>query len=96
MAIRVATSLSRVFPEITPPEHQQAARRVRAALSAYAEVEDLIRVGAYVDGQDAKTDRAKALRPVIERLLKQTPGEYSSWQETQQLLMTVGAQFPFD
>lgn len=95
-AVRVSSSLSRVFPEITRPEHQHAARRVRAALAAYAEVEDLIRVGAYVPGNSEKTDRAIALRPIIERFLRQTPGEYSSWQETEHLLLEVGAKFPFD
>lgn len=95
-AIRVPASLSRVFPEITTPEHQQAARRVRAAMAAFEEVEDLLRVGAYVSGNSEKSDRAVQLRPVIDTYLRQRPGEYSSWQESQQLLLEVGAKFPFD
>ena len=93
-AIRIASSLSRVFPDVTTPEHQQAARRIRAALAAYASVEDLIRVGAYHPGASAETDAAIRLRPAINRLLQQQPGEYSDWNTTEAAVLKIAEFCP--
>lgn len=74
-AIDVGASLSRVFREVTDPNHQLAAQRVRQILATYARVEDLIQAGAYEAGASLETDRAIALVPRVEQFLRQSLDE---------------------
>ena len=46
-------------------------RRARQCLSAYANMEELIRIGAYRTGADPVVDRAIALNPALEGFLGQ-------------------------
>ncbi|MGE4158631.1 MAG: FliI/YscN family ATPase [Planctomycetota bacterium] len=57
-AVDVMESVSRVMFDIVPPEHMESARRMRDLLSAYAESEDLINIGAYVRGTNPRIDEA--------------------------------------
>lgn len=70
-AIDIEASLSRLAPEITAPEHQQFARRLRQLVSAHQQQKDLISIGAYAKGSDARVDQAIALWPRIEEFLRQ-------------------------
>ena len=70
-AIDIEASLSRLAAEITTPEHQQLARRLRQLVSAHQQQKDLISIGAYVKGSDARVDQAIALWPRIEEFLRQ-------------------------
>lgn len=77
-AIDVLKSLSRLAPDIAPAPHLAAIASVRALISANAEIEDLVRIGAYVQGTDARVDRARKLMPRIEAFLKQDLREHST------------------
>ena len=46
-AISVLDSISRVFNEITSRDHQKASSAVRQLMATYAEMKDLIQIGAY-------------------------------------------------
>src|SRR5262249_8965581 len=70
-AIDVLESISRLFPDVTPPEQQAAAQSVRELLAAYREHEDLISIGAYRSGANSTVDAAIALRDEIQRFLRQ-------------------------
>ncbi|OGL68766.1 MAG: hypothetical protein A3J27_15940 [Candidatus Tectomicrobia bacterium RIFCSPLOWO2_12_FULL_69_37] len=70
-SIDVLASKSRVMIEIVQPEHQQAAGEFTSLAAAYEESADLIQVGAYVRGSDARVDRAVELRPKILGYLRQ-------------------------
>jgi len=70
-AIDVLESLSRLFPDITPPEQQAAAQTVRELLAAYRDHEDLISIGAYRPGANPTVDAAIAMREEINRFLRQ-------------------------
>ena len=74
-AIDVPASVSRVMGRVTTAEHQGAARKARALISAYREVEPLVRVGAFEAGADPAADRAVALQPALDAFLRQPPGE---------------------
>jgi len=50
-------------------------RAARESLSAYANMEELIRIGAYRAGADPTIDRAIALNPAVERFLSQDPND---------------------
>lgn len=74
-AIDISQSVSRCMSQISSSEHGAAARQVKALLSRYREVRDLIPLGAYVPGSDPATDRAVQLFPRIEAYLQQAVGE---------------------
>lgn len=74
-AIDVLGSISRVMSDVTTAEHQQAAMLLGGLIASYAEVEDLLNIGAYVMGSNTDFDLAIAARPMIEQLLKQGRNE---------------------
>jgi type III secretion protein N (ATPase) len=81
-AIDVTGSVSRVMDAVTSAEHARAARALRALLSAYEEKRDLVTLGAYVSGSDARLDRAISALPELERFLKQDASEQARFDET--------------
>jgi flagellum-specific ATP synthase/type III secretion protein N (ATPase) len=70
-AIDVLQSVSRLAPDITPPEVQSWAGALRDLLAAHRDAQDLIQVGAYVAGSDPRVDAAKQALPMIEGFLRQ-------------------------
>lgn len=74
-AIDVLQSLSRVMNNVTNQEHQQSAGAFRSLLAAYESRRDLISIGAYKSGADAKVDRAIKEHPAMERFLRQRSDE---------------------
>ena len=85
-SIDVLASKSRVMIEIVSPEHQQAAGEFISLTAAYEESADLIQVGAYVRGSDARVDRAIELRPKILDFLRQGIREGVTYAQTLQAL----------
>lgn len=94
-AISVGSSVSRVAHDVVSPEHQRAARKLRAILATYADSEDLIRIGAYPKGTNKEVDRAIELLPHVERFLRQDVGKHSSFPETVSGMMQIANAWPF-
>lgn len=74
-AIDVPASLSRVMDDLVSDDIAQAARRVRALISAREENRDLVLMGAYRAGSDSMLDQALALSGRIDEFLTQARGE---------------------
>ncbi len=74
-AIDVLASISRVMRDVTDKEHMRLRDSAVDLIAAYKNAEDMISIGAYVDGSDAKIDRAKRYMPAINRFLCQDMGE---------------------
>lgn len=74
-AVDVLQSVSRIMNLVTTPEHQAAARELRALMAAYEDARDLVSVGAYKPGTDPRVDRAIAVRDELELLVRQGTGE---------------------
>lgn len=70
-AIDVLESISRVMRDVTEPTHMAVRDRAVTVLSSYRSVEDMITIGAYVDGSDPAVDEAKLLMPGINKFLQQ-------------------------
>ena len=70
-AIDIEQSISRAMQNITMPEHQQLARRLKQLSSRYTRNRDLISVGAYRAGSDPMLDEAIARHDRIEHFLQQ-------------------------
>jgi FliI/YscN family ATPase len=81
-AVDVLASVTRVFNEIARPAHRGYANRVRDLLGAYRDASDLLKIGAYVQGSDARVDAAVAAMPRIDALIRQDLEESSSFDQT--------------
>jgi type III secretion protein N (ATPase) len=88
-AIDVLPSLSRVMNGIASEEHKTAAGRLREVLATYEKQRDLILLGAYEYGTDAKTDYAIDKIEEVERFLKQGIHECADFESTVQLLVEM-------
>jgi len=74
-AINVLKSISRTMPGCQLPHEREIVKSARQALSAYSNMEELIRIGAYRAGSDPQIDRAIALNPDLEAFLSQDKDE---------------------
>ena len=81
-AINVLQSLSRLFREVTSPQHQSAADELRKVLATHEEVAELIQVGLYQAESVPEVDRAIRKLPAVNRFLQQHIGEVSTFSET--------------
>jgi flagellum-specific ATP synthase len=74
-AIDILASISRVADQISDPNHLKARRHISRLLSAYKEAEELIQIGAYAKGSNPEVDAAIALRPTLDKFLRQVQDE---------------------
>jgi type III secretion protein N (ATPase) len=88
-AIDVLPSLSRVMNAVVDDRHRQAAGRVRELMAAYEQKRDLIALGAYKRGSDARTDEAIAAMDAINDFLRQGTHENPSFAETRRRLLAL-------
>jgi FliI/YscN family ATPase len=71
-AIEVLQSISRVRPEVTNSEQQKMANRIGQLLAAFAELEDLVNIGAFTQGANPVNDLAVRMNGKIMEFLKQS------------------------
>jgi type III secretion protein N (ATPase) len=88
-AIDVLASLSRVMEFVADGEHRQAAARVRELLASYEQNRDLILLGAYKSGSDARVDMAIAKNEAISAFLRQGLREPAPCDQTRQRLLAL-------
>src|SRR4051794_34339688 len=74
-AINVLKSISRTMPGCHAPQEREIVSAARQTLASYANMEELIRIGAYRTGADAQVDRAIALNAALEAFLAQDKDE---------------------
>ncbi len=91
-AIDVPGSISRVMDAVTTPEHRQAAAAVRGLVATFEEKRDLVSLGAYQAGSDARLDRAIAAQADLEGFLAQAPDAPTPLAETVPWLATLAAR----
>jgi flagellar protein export ATPase FliI len=70
-AIDVLQSVSRVMNAVSDPDHRQAAVRLREILATYEKQKDLILIGAYEKGSDARVDDALRMIGKVNAFLRQ-------------------------
>src|SRR3974377_746211 len=78
-AIDILHSVSRLTSQIASPNQKEAARKMREALAAYRDAEDLIQLGAYVSGSNSQLDTSIRLRPELLQFLRQDQSGASSF-----------------
>ena len=80
-AINVLKSISRTMPRAADPAYLPALSRARQVMATYADMEELIRLGAYRQGTSADVDEAIRLHKPIEDFLRQGKEEATSLAE---------------
>jgi flagellum-specific ATP synthase len=80
-AINVLKSVSRTMPRAADPAFRNVLTKARAVMATYADMEELIRLGAYRAGSSPEVDEAIALNPAFEQFLKQGKEESTSLNE---------------
>lgn len=81
-AVDVLGSVSRVMRDIIDTEHLDNVGKLIKVLSTYREAEDLINIGAYVDGSDSEIDFAKKMIGDINSFLQQDIYQKATFQES--------------
>jgi flagellum-specific ATP synthase len=80
-AINVLKSLSRTMPRSTAPQFVETVRRAKQIMATYADMEELIRLGAYRQGSSVEVDEAIRLNPAFEAFLQQGKEEFTSMRD---------------
>lgn len=88
-AINVLKSISRTLPKAADPEFWPIVLRARQVLATYADMEELIRLGAYRAGASPEVDEAIRLIPALEAFLGQGKEEATSIRESYQRLAQI-------
>lgn len=85
-AVDVTRSLSRLMPTVVSERALEAAQRVRSWIAAHEDGRDLIDIGAYKAGTNARLDAAIQRMPAIEAFLSQGLDEAEPMASTLELL----------
>ncbi|MCC6775102.1 MAG: flagellar protein export ATPase FliI [Hyphomicrobiales bacterium] len=92
-AINVLKSVSRTMPRAADPRFLPVINRARQEMATYADMEELIRMGAYRTGSSAEVDRAIKLHEPLEQFLAQGKEEATTlgqgYQRLEQIVRAV-------
>ena len=90
-AVDILGSVSRLMDKVVPREAREAANYLRRMLAVYTDSEDLINLGAYVQGTSPEIDESIRIMPFIKEFLRQAVEEKSSLEETRAKLLDLAA-----
>jgi len=90
-AIDILHSVSRLTSAIATPAQKQHSARIRQALAAYRDAEDLIQLGAYVAGTNPMLDASLRVRAQLLDFLRQDQHDSSHLAETLAKMQAVAA-----
>jgi flagellum-specific ATP synthase len=80
-AINILKSVSRTMPRSADQAYLPVINRGRQVMATYADMEELIRLGAYRAGSSAEVDQAIALHEPLESFLRQAKDEVTGLNE---------------
>jgi flagellum-specific ATP synthase len=81
-AIDILKSISRVMVDVSSLKHREAANRIKAVMATYRKAEDLIDIGAYVNGSNPRIDFAIKMIDRVNGYLQQGIEEKASFKES--------------
>jgi flagellum-specific ATP synthase len=91
-AVGVLDSISRVMVDVVDEEHMQAAAMVRRVLAVWADIEDLVNVGAYAPGSNVEFDVAVRMKPAVDEFLQQTIRDRAALKASRDGLVQLAAE----
>lgn len=87
--IDVLDSVSRVADDVSDDDHIAARKVIVRLLAAYAEVEDLVQIGAYARGSNPEADVAIDYHPRINEMFRQGRFEVQPFETTRAHLLRL-------
>ena len=91
----ILESKSRVMPSVIDKKHYDNVLKFLEVMSLYKEVEDLLRIGAYVAGNDPKLDYAIHKYPSYIEFLKQKIEEKIPFNECLSIVEKLVSDYSF-
>ncbi|MDR1933513.1 MAG: FliI/YscN family ATPase [Spirochaetales bacterium] len=92
-AVDILESISRLMDKgIAPQDVRAAASYLRRMLAVYTESEDLINLGAYVQGTNAEIDEAIRIMPALREFLNQAVEEKAGLEETRAAILKLAVR----
>ena len=88
-AVNVLRSISRTMPGCVPLNIRPLLQKAREYMSTFADMEELIRLGAYRKGSDPGVDRAIAINPALEAFMSQQREERTSIADGYSMLAAI-------
>ena len=88
-AVNVLKSVSRTMPRAADPAYLPVINQARQVMATYADMEELIRLGAYRAGSSAEVDEAIRLHRPLEAFLTQAKEETTSLEQGYQHLVQI-------
>ena len=88
-AVSVLDSISRVMVDVVDASHVRAAATVRRTLAVWADIEDLVNVGAYASGSSVEFDVAVQAKPMIDEFLTQGMHEKVNLAQSREGLLAL-------
>lgn len=88
-SVDVLKSVSRMLPGCNTDDQNKIVMKARELLASYADMEELIRLGAYRKGSDPKVDMAIELREELEGFLRQSPKDHATLEQCYERLESI-------
>jgi flagellum-specific ATP synthase len=92
-AIDPLKSISRIMPNVVPPEVYEQAQYIKSVYATYEKMEDVINLGIYKPRSNPQVDLAIKAKPLIDAFFKQGINEkvnlQQSWQQLSELYNTI-------
>jgi type III secretion protein N (ATPase) len=92
-AIDVLNSLSRLHSHLAPSAQVRASSKFRAMMAKLKDIELLVQLGEYQQGQDPLADYALENRDAINHYLRQGQNEPSALSNTTAVLRSIGGEY---
>jgi len=88
-AVDILASTSRVMVNVVDATHLRLSQILRRTLATYREAEDLINIGAYVQGSNPEIDYAITKNPFIQEFIQQSMNEHTDLEECENRLKQI-------
>ena len=88
-AIDVLASVSRCMSDIVDSNHKKAANEFKKSMAVYANSEDLINIGAYVNGSSPEIDDAIAKHAAVNDFLTQSTDEKFEYDDSVNIISEI-------
>lgn len=91
-AVDILDSLSRVANDVVDDHHRVARDHLRRLEAAYANIEELVQIGAYAKGSDAESDVAVLYHDRIEELVRQGVGDETTPEKARDWMLRLAME----
>ena len=88
-AVDLLSSTSRVMVDVVGEKHLKLNQIMRRTLATYREAEDLINIGAYVQGSNPEIDYAITKKPLIQKFIQQGMNEHTDLKECEEHILQI-------